>query len=323
MRVVALDDLSGGFAENVPEGAARSCEGSVTDVALVERLFDEHRFDYVYHLAAYAAEGLSHFIRRFNYETNLVGSVNLINEAVHHDVELLRLHLVDRRLRREPDADDRGAGRRSPRTRTAISKYAVELDLAGGPRDVRPRLHGLPAAQRLRRAPEHRRPLPQRHRHLHEPGAAGAADDDLRRRHADARLLPHRRRRADHRARSRSCRRRATRSSTSAPTSRTPSTSWPTRWRGRSGSTRRGRTTCRRATRCSTPSRATRRWRGCSAPSPAVVAARRHRPHGRVGAAARADAPGRVPQHRGAQEPAAVLEPLGPQRNGFTTRTVP
>ena len=45
------------------------------------------RFDYVYHLAAYAAEGLSHFIQRFNYTNNLIGSVNLINAAVNNGVK--------------------------------------------------------------------------------------------------------------------------------------------------------------------------------------------------------------------------------------------
>lgn len=80
--VVALDDLSGGFAENVPQGAA-FVQGSVTDHALVDRLFAEHRFSFVFHLAAYAAEGLSHFIKRFNYENNLIGSVNLINASVN------------------------------------------------------------------------------------------------------------------------------------------------------------------------------------------------------------------------------------------------
>ena len=48
---------------------------------LAECLFEDRRFDYVYHLAAYAAEGLSHFIKRFNYENNLVGTVNLVNQA--------------------------------------------------------------------------------------------------------------------------------------------------------------------------------------------------------------------------------------------------
>ena len=86
--VVALDDLSGGFRENVPDGAV-FVQGSVVDHARLARLFDEHRFTHVYHLAAYAAEGLSHFIRRFNYMNNVVGSVNVINECVRHGVERL------------------------------------------------------------------------------------------------------------------------------------------------------------------------------------------------------------------------------------------
>lgn len=85
-QVIALDDLSGGFRENVDPRAV-FVEGSITDHVLLEKLFNEHRFDYVYHLAAYAAEGLSHFIKRFNYTNNLVGSVNLINEAVKHKVK--------------------------------------------------------------------------------------------------------------------------------------------------------------------------------------------------------------------------------------------
>jgi UDP-glucose 4-epimerase len=85
-EVVVLDDLSGGFRENVPE-AATFVQGSITDHELINRLFDRHSFDYVYHLAAYAAEGLSHFIKRFNYNNNLVGSVNLINAAINHNVK--------------------------------------------------------------------------------------------------------------------------------------------------------------------------------------------------------------------------------------------
>jgi UDP-glucose 4-epimerase len=84
--VVVLDDLSGGFRENVPHNST-FVHGSITDHNLIDRLFDRHRFDYVYHLAAYAAEGLSHFIKRFNYNNNLIGSVNLINAAVNHGVK--------------------------------------------------------------------------------------------------------------------------------------------------------------------------------------------------------------------------------------------
>ncbi len=87
-EVVVLDDLTGGFTENIPEGA-RFVEGSITDVHLIERLFRDHSFTFVYHLAAYAAEGLSHFIKRFNYNNNLIGSVNLINACVNYKVECI------------------------------------------------------------------------------------------------------------------------------------------------------------------------------------------------------------------------------------------
>jgi UDP-glucose 4-epimerase len=85
-RVVVLDDMSGGFRENVPPGVS-IVEGSILDQSLVAAIFHEHRIRRVYHLAAYAAEGLSHFIRRFNYQNNLIGSVNLINASVNHEVE--------------------------------------------------------------------------------------------------------------------------------------------------------------------------------------------------------------------------------------------
>lgn len=85
-QVTVLDDLSGGFLDNVVDGAT-FIQGSINDVALVEDLFAQKDFDYVFHLAAYAAEGLSHFIKRFNYNNNLIGSVNLINASINHGVK--------------------------------------------------------------------------------------------------------------------------------------------------------------------------------------------------------------------------------------------
>ncbi len=85
-QVIALDDLSGGFKENV-NPAAIFIEGSINDVALIDKIFKDYRIEYVFHLAAYAAEGLSHFIKRFNYENNLIGSVNLINASVNNNVK--------------------------------------------------------------------------------------------------------------------------------------------------------------------------------------------------------------------------------------------
>ncbi len=80
-QVWVLDDLSGGYAENV-HSRASFIHGSILDYDLLKALFAEHSFEYVFHLAAYAAEGLSPFIKRFNYNNNLIGSVTLINAAI-------------------------------------------------------------------------------------------------------------------------------------------------------------------------------------------------------------------------------------------------
>jgi UDP-glucose 4-epimerase len=84
--VTVLDDLSGGFVENV-DSRARFVHGSITDKDLIDTVFSGAGIEYVYHLAAYAAEGLSHFIKRFNYENNLIGSINLINASINHGVK--------------------------------------------------------------------------------------------------------------------------------------------------------------------------------------------------------------------------------------------
>lgn len=126
-EVVALDDLSGGFEDNVP-AEARFVSGSVTDDRLITKLFAEEPFDYVYHLAAYAAEGLSHFIRRFNYTNNVIGSVNLINESVRHGIErfVFTSSIAVYGTNQLPMTEDLTP---QPEDPYGIAKYAVELDL--------------------------------------------------------------------------------------------------------------------------------------------------------------------------------------------------
>jgi len=85
-KVWVLDDLSGGFEDNVPQGA-KFIKGSVTDAPFVDSVFRDTNFDFVFHLAAYAAEGLSHFIKRFNYTNNIIGTVNLINNSVNRNIK--------------------------------------------------------------------------------------------------------------------------------------------------------------------------------------------------------------------------------------------
>ena len=127
LEVIVLDDLSGGFEDHIPEGA-HFIQGSVTDHLLVTSLFEQYRFEYVYHLAAYAAEGLSHFIRRFNYNTNLVGSINLINESVKHKVKcfVFTSSIAVYGKGQLPMTEDL---KPEPEDPYGVSKYAVEMDL--------------------------------------------------------------------------------------------------------------------------------------------------------------------------------------------------
>jgi UDP-glucose 4-epimerase len=128
MDVLATDDLSGGYAENVSKGA-ELVVGDLRDADFVASLWRTRAFDYVYHLGAYAAEGLSHFVRAFNYRTNLEASVNLINQAVLHDARrfVFTSSIAVYGAGQVPMTEDMIPAPEDP---YGISKYAVELDLA-------------------------------------------------------------------------------------------------------------------------------------------------------------------------------------------------
>ena len=128
-EVTVLDDLSGGFAENVP-AAARFVSGSVADHVFVDRVFAEGRFDYVFHLAAYAAEGLSHFIKRFNYVNNVIGSVNLINASINTGVRGFVFTSSIAVYGASPIVPMTESQRPDPEDPYGIAKHAVERELA-------------------------------------------------------------------------------------------------------------------------------------------------------------------------------------------------
>jgi UDP-glucose 4-epimerase len=127
-EVTVLDDLSGGFPDNVPS-AARFVQGTVTDPALVDRLFAGGRFDHVYHLAAYAAEGLSHFIKRFNYTNNVIGSVNLLNASINSGVQCFVFTSSIAVYGASPELPMTEETRPQPEDSYGIAKYTVEQEL--------------------------------------------------------------------------------------------------------------------------------------------------------------------------------------------------
>ncbi|OUW17864.1 MAG: UDP-glucose 4-epimerase [Opitutales bacterium TMED158] len=127
MSVVATDNLSGGSLENLPKDCP-FVKGDLKDEAFVESLWADGPFDYVYHLGAYAAEGLSHFIRAFNYKTNLLGSVNLLNQAVTHEAKcfVFASSIAVYGANQLPMSEHLVP---MPEDPYGISKYAFELDL--------------------------------------------------------------------------------------------------------------------------------------------------------------------------------------------------
>ncbi len=125
--VVVLDDLSGGFKHNIPKQSI-FVAGSILDEALLDKLFKKYNFDYVYHLAAYAAEGLSHFIRKFNYNNNVIGSINLINRSIAYNVErFIFTSSIAVYGTNKPPMNEAMEPR--PEDPYGIAKYAIELDL--------------------------------------------------------------------------------------------------------------------------------------------------------------------------------------------------
>jgi UDP-glucose 4-epimerase len=130
--VVILDDLSGGFKENV-DSRAILIIGSITDASRIDRLFERYSFDYVFHTAAYAAEGLSHFIRNYNYTNNVVGSTNLINAAVRNKCKCF-VFTSSIAVYGEGQTPMLESMTPVPEDPYGIAKYAVELDLAAAKR---------------------------------------------------------------------------------------------------------------------------------------------------------------------------------------------
>ncbi len=86
-EVVGIDNLFGGYMENVNEKVVFYKRELSFDS--IKDIFDKHDFEYVYHFAAYAAEGLSPFMRMFNDKNNMLSTDNIINQCIEHNVNRL------------------------------------------------------------------------------------------------------------------------------------------------------------------------------------------------------------------------------------------
>lgn len=89
VMVIGIDDLSGGYISNVHDRVKFHHVNLVRDSNYLTELFEYHKPDYVFHFAAYAAEGLSPFIRTYNYDNNLRATAAIVNECIRHNVKRL------------------------------------------------------------------------------------------------------------------------------------------------------------------------------------------------------------------------------------------
>ena len=87
VHIVGIDDMSGGYKQNV-NPKVELWEMNLVN-GNVDECFEKHQFDFVYHFAAYAAEGLSPFIRTYNYQNNLVATSRIITQSIKHNIKRL------------------------------------------------------------------------------------------------------------------------------------------------------------------------------------------------------------------------------------------
>jgi UDP-glucose 4-epimerase len=87
VEVIGVDDLSGGYKENINPKVNFWQMDLVTHP--IENIFEVHKPDYVFHFSAYAAEGLSPFIRAYNYDNNLKATARIVNECIKNNVKRL------------------------------------------------------------------------------------------------------------------------------------------------------------------------------------------------------------------------------------------
>jgi UDP-glucose 4-epimerase len=126
-RVVGVDNLSGGYIRNINKKVI-FYQADILDYKKIDTIFNTEKPDYVIHCAAYAAEILSPFIRRFNYNNNLIGSINIINACINHSVQkIVNFSSFATYGEGKPPFDETQT--RNPKDPYGIAKLAVEMDL--------------------------------------------------------------------------------------------------------------------------------------------------------------------------------------------------
>ena len=126
-EIIGIDDLSGGYRDFIPN-EVKFYNFNLLDSKKVDEVFKIEKPDYVYHLAAYAAEGLSPYIRKYNYENNIICSINIINACINYGVKKI-IFTSSMAVYGEQEPPFIESLTPTPVDPYGIAKYAVEQDL--------------------------------------------------------------------------------------------------------------------------------------------------------------------------------------------------
>jgi UDP-glucose 4-epimerase len=134
--VIGIDDLSGGYIENIPPKALFYKLDLTTDT--IEKIFAKYKPELIYHFAAYAAEGLSPFIRTYNYTNNIIPNAKIINATINNCPNSKIVFTSSMAVYGEQSTPFDETTIPHPIDPYGISKYACELDL-----EIAHRQHGI------------------------------------------------------------------------------------------------------------------------------------------------------------------------------------
>ena len=126
-KVIGIDDLSGGYEDSVPYEMTLYKQ-DLSNQKDVQEIFASEKPDYVFHFAAYAAEGLSPFIRNYNYTNNILSSANVINACINNEIKkvIFTSSMAVYGVGNPPFTESQLP---TPEDPYGIAKYAVEMDL--------------------------------------------------------------------------------------------------------------------------------------------------------------------------------------------------
>lgn len=122
--VIGIDNLFGGYLSNINNEVIFYQRDLSKDN--INDIFENHNVEYVFHFAAYAAEGLSPFMRMFNWQNNSVSTANIINCCIKYKVKRL-IYTSSTSVYGYGKCDETETPK--PIDPYGISKYACEMDI--------------------------------------------------------------------------------------------------------------------------------------------------------------------------------------------------